>query len=214
MNDQTTERDGEPLATPFEVAQLAVVLATMRGHKEPDIFGAIALLKKTALEVAFEKRPKVKPQVHWMSSKTMNPGPGEIIKTPESDPDGWATHLAKLRDFPGAEKIQAPVTYPATLTSLIRALHGGRSLKIKERTKAEKCIEEAHAKMEWMEGIQTEQDFWVWARTVSPSLPKFARLQRKLSAKPPRSRQEGTKGQFASSTQGKDGRFKKKKHTP
>jgi hypothetical protein len=213
MKDASESPEPEPLATPFELAQIAVALATMRGERRPDILGAIDLLKRAALEAAFETRPMAKPQIHYMTSSRMNPGPGEIIVTPESDPIAWEAHLKDIRSFPGSEKIKAPKAYPATLTTCLRCLKNGRSLTNQEKTKLKTCTADVRKNLSWMgDKLQGEYQFWVWAREMASAMPEFAKLYGKPSPRTRRSRQAGSKGQIEKPKRGPDGQFIPKKN--
>ncbi len=183
MKKQPPAAERESLASPFEVAQIAISLAIMRGEIEPDLEGGMALLKCAALRVQNEKRPRL---------STFVLGQREIS-------------LEKARAFPGGDKIIIPKGEHFTLPQIVRAAIGRKDHSRNEHviSKAQK----ANALTE-DEKIRTDFDeweFWKIVAKIAPFVPRFKELYPKIKArKKPR-----CEGKFHKSKRAGSGAFKK-----
>ncbi len=211
MNNLTDRVGVEALATPFELAQIAIALAIMRGEKQPDVDGAVVLLKQTSLRAQAEKRPKPRPRL-------ILDGPPPVInkRVPQKtrsfdslDAETQSEHLRTVKDFLGSDQIIPPTNFPTTFPAFWRSLLGRRPSE-KEKDVVRKRFKLANPKDDIPEiGRLSEFSFWHWARTYAPHVNRFAKLYGRQPTKRRRSKAEGSKGQLKSQVRDSKGRLGK-----
>jgi hypothetical protein len=176
------------LVSPADLAGLAVRLATLKGLTEPDMAGAVALLKQavgaceeiTVLKCAGMRLAR--------SPKPLQVSAVRILE-------------AKDKQFPGAEMICEPETYPATLDEALRLISGEYSRKrredfVRRMFRAKQVLDET----EWALPVEIEDavEFWELARDLAPHCPKFSHLYADEDAVPGAKTKKSGKGRAKS----------------
>jgi hypothetical protein len=127
-----------PLASNFELATLAVQMAQLSGKDEPDIIGAIKLLRATARRLKHEVMPTLDhipimvtslPVCEKERSAFLAKDPDAQIVSPKDEPGYDESVLAKIASVPGSEEIKEPKRFPATLRQIAVALFKQRSTR-------------------------------------------------------------------------------------
>lgn len=207
------------LASPYEIASIAIALASLRANTEPDIEGAIMLLRLAAMRGQNEKRPFVQypdallvddPVVAKLNQEVFaRVGAGTIIQTPDTHPEAARCAIERIRQFKGADTIVPPAAFPASSLACWRAIlrRSPRHDELQRKKAAVLKLNPGAAEIVDL-GAATELGFWAWAGGIFPFLPRRGQITRKAKTK--RSKQSGTAGQFTRPSKGTDGRFKKK----
>ncbi len=188
MKEAKEAKTREPLATPFEAAQLAVSLAIMKGIQTPDLTEAIDLLKQAAFKIEGIVRPKIyHPDVIYTSTTEdyCYPHPSTKIVSPKTDPEGWKNHVKKIQQFPGGDQIKMPKGH-LTLMQVIAATTGRG-----EKKRNQKVLDAMVQAGMFMGGTDNfmfydELGFWNMARAIAPFAPRFRHLYLTPSAAPKR----------------------------
>jgi hypothetical protein len=166
------EAADKPFATPFEVADLAVRLAQMKGKTEPDLVGAAALLMRA-----------------WKKCKSLTQLESNGLHFAFDVNTGAAMALAspvyRNTEFPGAELISEPSNYPVDLDSAVRLISGEYSRERRREflLRLENYLREAMGRplvdeVQSSFSIKDRADFWTLARRLAPHCPKFAKYYR------------------------------------
>lgn len=202
-----------PLASPFELAQIAVALAMLHGMSEPDIESAIILLRKSAFRVQEEKRPRAYFPDSVMAktieeAEAMKVHSNQVAMSPKTHPQEFADLINLLKSFiKGSDRITPPKRYPATNAGCWRAVLGRwiskRELQLLELriAKSAPLIADYISPL----SLDNEREFWEWASRVIPHLPRFLDCYQQTQKKRKRS-----KGKFTKEVRDEDGHFKKK----
>lgn len=215
MNTESTERPA--LATPYELASIAIALAALNGQTKPDLEEAVRLLRRAALRGKDEKRPTIQfPDLVLCDDEATakqnqeafaRMGAHTIVSTFDSHPEAQRESMERAKDFEGAADIKPPSRYPASPKSCWRAVLK-RSPSIRElEAKKAAVLKTFPGASDFVEPrISSEVLFWMWAKNLIPYLPR--RGPAKVTAR--RSRKSGTEGQFTRPKKGPDGKFQKK----
>jgi hypothetical protein len=171
------EKMDKSIVSAVELADIAIKLAALRGLKEPDVAGAIELLKKT-----WQARNAVTPlrcadlRLAWYP----------LDQTVEAV--SASTHVEK--SFPGAELIRSPKAYPVTTDEAVRLISGeySRKRRMNFRLRMLNCAREAMGltpvSVEQLplgkddDEVEDEIEFWKLAKSIAPFCPRFAKLDK------------------------------------
>jgi hypothetical protein len=215
MKEANEAKPREPLATPFEAAQLAVSLAIMTGSQTPDLKGAVALLR----EAAFKVQDLIKPRIHYPDSvmaETMEQAlavrPHDSVKpmSPATHPKEAAELLKHSKTFPGAEKIKPPKMYPASSRTCWQAVLGGNPSNKDIQTAKAKVLKTQPGLNDCLNfGMSDERSFWNWASIIAPNLPRFSKLYTTPRPQKKRSKQGQARGRYMAPKQAETGKFRK-----
>lgn len=211
MKAASPPEEREPLASPFELAQIAISLALLYDLPEPDLEGAVRLLRHSCLAVQEEKRPRaIYPTVVYVDAKPHGEYPlGTKIITPDDDPAAWRKHIEELRNFPGGDQIVMPKGNEFTLLQIIAAVTGRKEKKrnqdVFERMVRRGTVVREHAQYTFA----GERGFWITAQLVAPFAPRFKHLYPKPN-KLPRG-QMRKRGRFHKPSRAENGQFKQEK---
>lgn len=159
-----------------ELADLAARLAQIKGLTEPDVAGAVELLKQT-----------------WMARNALTPlrcaGMLLAFDTANGTVEAVASPDDYDRNFPGAERIKAPSDYPVSLDEAVRLISGEYNRKrrndflLRMENHARERMGISLVAEPRSEGeIEDPAAFWGLARTLVPHCPRFARLHGKTQA--------------------------------
>ena len=162
----------KPFATAFEVADLAVRLAQLKGKTEPDVDGAATLLMRA-----------------WKKCKSLTPLESNGLHLAFDVNTGAAVALASPvhhnKDFPGAELISEPSTYPVDLDAAVRLISGEYSRERRREflLRLENYLRKATGRplvdeVQSSFPIKDRADFWTLARRLAPHCPRFAKYYR------------------------------------
>jgi hypothetical protein len=223
--DKKNER--EPLASPFELAQLAISIATMRGVKTPDLEDAIQLLRSAALRVQEEKRPRAHsatgvPVVVTEAEAERMRAENPLIKviSAEKNPEEKKSWISSITaTIPCADEIHPPKKFPVTRSGFWRAVLGTRPSE-KHMATTEEHVAQQNSRLATrlqekfkQKEITNEMSFWWLVHSVAPLLPRFAQSygapahSKAMGA----GRERTTEGQFKSGIRrAVDGTFRKK----
>lgn len=205
-----------PLASPYELASIAIALAALHQKEEPDLEGAVNLLRAAAMRGQNEKRPIVQfpdtvfcddPELAKLNQEAFaSMGAKTIVQTPQSHPEAERAAIQSEKRFEGADKIIPPKNFPASSLecwrSVLKRSPGIAELQAKKAAILKALPSSAH----WIElGAHSEAAFWTWASGVVPHLPKRGKATKKAK----RSRKGHSAGQYTTTKHGMDGRFKK-----
>lgn len=205
-----------PLASPYELASIAIALAALNQKEEPDLEGAVNLLRAAAMRGQNEKRPIVQypdtvfcddpADARLQQEAFERMGAKTIVQTPQSHPEAEQAAIQSAKRFEGADKIMPPKNFPASSLECWRAVlkrsPGIAELQAKKAAVLKALPSSAH----WIElGAHSEAAFWTWASGVVPHLPKRGKQPKKAK----RSRKGHSAGQYTTTKHGMDGRFKK-----
>ncbi len=164
--------------TAFEVAQISVSLAVMKGEKQADIDGAIELLQQAALRLSEEGKPAAPIWAHTekQAEELRFANPGVEVHSPKTHPDDYLLMLHEAKNWPGSDTIKPPKRFPASAAACWRALLGGRSPSIKKREIAVKKVTKANPDLARIaeSSCPNEFFFWRWAFLIAQSHPRFA----------------------------------------
>ncbi len=155
-----------PVATPYELADLALRLAA---NKQPVLHWADAI--KFLIPAYFLL--------------------DHAVVTLERGRENWPDHgldfppdedeqLAKWKDFPGADQIIPPTTYPLSANKAAAMISGNGSAERREGF-IKKAYERANGKMPTEKAmmslrrkpIDCAKTFWEFARWLAPTCPRF-----------------------------------------
>jgi hypothetical protein len=213
---ENTAKERPPLASPYELASIAIALATLHQKTEPDLEGAIKLLRAAARRGQNEKRPIMHfpdtvfcddPELAKLNQEAFaSMGAKTIVQTPQSHPEAEQAAIQIAKRFEGADKIMPPKNFPASSLECWRAVlkrsPGIAELQAKKAAVLKVLPSSAH----WIElGAHSEAAFWTWASGVVPHLPTRGKKTKKAK----RSRKGESAGQYTTTKHGMDGRFKK-----
>lgn len=174
----------DPLATPFEVAQLAVALASLNGEEKPNLDAAISLLRDAAIRVQDEKRP-VKRFIHsaWYATKEeadAHQWPSRcghdkrtVVMCPETHPDEFVEYVAQIkREHPSLAKVEPPKRFPALLPAVMESLLFKRDKKSGTRL-LNRFIKADPKKFNLVQfPVQNVFSFWFTAKLFAPYLKR------------------------------------------
>lgn len=202
----------EPLASPFEAAQVAISLAIMRGEKIPDIKGAIELLRNVSLLVHEEKRPRpfYSDAIYQdRGGSAQPPHPSSKIFTPDTDPVAWKEHIERTRRFPGADKIVMPRGERFTVLQIVASVTGRKEKK--RNNDVIKAILEAGILSNDLLGCTYagELGFWIMAEKIAPFAPRFKAFYKEQKTNSAQTKQPRHAGKFHKPKRTRDGVFKK-----
>lgn len=212
---QATE-ERPSLASPYELASIAIALAALHQKAEPDMEGAVKLLRAAAMRGLNEKRPIVHfpdtvfcddPELAKLNQEAFaSMGVKTIVQTPKSHPEAEQAAIKSAKRFEGAEKIMPPKNFPASSLECWRAVLK-RSPGIAElKAKKAAVLNALPSSAQWIElGAHSEAAFWTWASRVVPHLPKRGKKPKKAK----RLRKGDSAGQYTTTKHGMDGTFKK-----
>lgn len=174
--------------SPVELADLAVKLATLKGLTEPDMAGAVTPLKQ-AVEACQEVT--VLKSAGMRLARSLKPLEVSVVRILE----------AKDKQFPGAEMICEPGTYPATLDDALRLIsgeysRGRREDFVRRMFRAKQGLDETG----WALPVEIEDavEFWELARDLAPHCPRFSHLHANKDAAPGAKTKESGKGRAKS----------------
>ncbi len=211
MKRPTSER--LPLATPFELAQIAVAMASMREKSLPDaedLDAAVRFLRQAALRIQDEKRPRVFYAQSVMAdsleeAEAMKAHPNQVPMSPKSHPKEWAEMVSvSKKAVRGWEKIDVPKRY--STASFWRAVLGGHPSRKDIEIATDRVARNAPQIAGYLKQIspRNESEFWHWASFVVPHLPRFSAYYAQSKKKPRRSN-----GKFTKPAKDQKGKFKK-----
>jgi hypothetical protein len=213
---ENTAKERPPLASPYELASIAIALATLHQKSKPDLEGAVKLLRAAAMRGQNEKRPIVQypdtvfcddpADARLQQEAFERMGAKTIVQTAQSHPEAEKAAIQSAKRFEGADKIMPPKNFPASSLECWRAVlkrsPGIAELQAKKAAVLKALPSSAH----WIElGAHSEAAFWTWASGVVPHLPKRGKATKKAK----RSRKGHSAGQYTTTKHGMDGRFKK-----
>ena len=157
-----------------ELAEVAIHLAQLKGIKEPDVAGAVALLKQT-----WQARHALTPLacadielVHDIYCREVEAA--SVIRKPD-------------KDFPGSAIIRPPRSYPIPLDEAVRHVSGEYSrkrrtdfrLRMLNSSRAALGLSAVRAEQAAMaedSDVADEVEFWQLAKCLAPFCPRFARF--------------------------------------
>lgn len=183
-----------------ELADTAIKLAQLKKLDEPDVAGAIELLKQT-----WERRNGLTPLAcAGLHLVLQGRAPVTVRAVRTSAPvDG---------KFPGAELIRLPKKYPLGYDEAVRLISGEYSRKrrvgfrLRMINHTRQAMGLAPVAAEQLpkidaEQIEDESDFWELAKSIAPFCPRFAKLD-----KQPKGNRPGRKARSARSRKSSKGK--------
>jgi hypothetical protein len=214
---ENTAKERPPLASPYELASIAIALATLHQKEEPDMEGAVKLLRDAAFRVQNEKRPiRYFPDSAFFDDPEMaklnqeafaRMGAKTIVQTAQSHPEVEQATIQILKRFEGADKIMPPKNFPASSLACWRAVLKRSPGTAELQAKKTAILKALPSSALWIEaGAHSEGAFWIWASGVMPLLPERGKKTKKAK----RSRKGESKGLYTTTKHGMDGKFKKK----
>jgi hypothetical protein len=191
------EKMDKSIVSAVELADIAIKLAALRGLKEPDVAGAIELLKKT-----------------WQARNALTPlrcagmHVAHDFRNLTVEAVSASTHVEK--SFPGAELIRSPKAYPVTTDEAVRLISGeySRKRRMDFRLRMLNWNREAMGltpvSAEQLpfgkddDEVEDEIEFWKLAKSIAPFCPRFAKLYKtpqgdRLKSVKPKKKNKGKK---------------------
>ena len=179
-------RAAEPLASPYELAQLAVSIATMRGEKTPDIECAAQLLWESAIAIDRVVRP-YRFDAEVRTCRT-------ILKT-------------DIPQWPASEDFPMKFNHAVALITTRRELKRNQPI-VDAVLKAQPVLR----KEGFPRVLANEGEFTLLLHCFAPHVRYLKAKTQGIQEDPPTRRQKRKKtGTFTVSNQGPDGKFKKAK---
>lgn len=208
-NSEAKKQEREPLASPFEVAQIAISLATLRGEAQPNLNSAVEFLREAAMRVQDEKRPRSYWASRWFEDWEEVPAdnpPQQPILRPSTHPKEWAELLKQWRAFPGGDQITKPDGHSFSLMDIVKAVtrrrESERNMAVIKELKKTGVLNSLGNNTRF----NGEGCFWMMAEKIAPFAPRF----RALYPMKKTARKKNKKGQFIAPIQTEQGRFKKR----
>ncbi len=160
-----------------ELADIAIKLARLKRLKEPDVAGAIELLKQTLVQ-RNGLTPLACAGLHLV---LQGHAPVAVRVVSTSGPVD--------KNFPGAELIRVPKRYPLGYDEAVRLISGeysrkrrmGFRLRMINTTRQAMGLAPVAAGQlpkNAAEQIEDESDFWELAKRMAPFCPRFAKLDK------------------------------------
>jgi hypothetical protein len=164
----------KPWVSAVELAEVAIHLAQLKGIKEPDVAGAVALLKHT-----WQARHALTPLacadmelVHDIYGREVEAA--SVVRKPD-------------KDFPGSAIIRPPRSYPIPLDVAVRHVSGEysrkrrtdfrhRMLNSSRAALGLSAVTAEQAAMAEDSDVADEVEFWQLAKCLAPFCPRFARF--------------------------------------
>lgn len=164
----------KPWLSAVELAEVAIHLAQLKGNKEPDVAGAVALLKHT-----WQARNALTPLACANMHLIWDSG----IHTVEA----VSSIGVPNKDFPGASMIRPPRSYPVPLDEAVRHVSGEYSRKRRTEFRLRMLnwqrsamglapFSAEQAAVGTDDEIEDEAEFWHLAKCLAPFCPRFARF--------------------------------------
>lgn len=203
----------QPIASPYEIAQLAVSIAIMQGEKEADINEALELLIEAEWRTPDPNFTHVFYDEFYREKNkddTWRPRDPWIVRvSPTTDPERWNKHIEELRSFPGNDRIQIPEDLNLTLNQLVSVVIQRRESSRIEKVIAAMIDAKALAAKGRSLTFRGEQAFWLMAKVVARFTPRFKALYRGEEANGRTRKQPRRTGRFHKPARLEDGRIKK-----
>ena len=182
--EELLKRPPELLASPYELAQLAVSLALMRGVKEPDVDGAAQLLWESALAIDGVLRP------HRFE--------GEVIKSA-------GIKRSELLRWPSLNEF--PMSFDAAVSLIV-----GRRDAARKRRVLDLAFAKLPAVRKFSGSINDEGEFIHLATLMAPYVPRIRKARASSEdIQPQQVARRNDSGEFTRARRGPHGKFAKQK---
>ena len=202
------------IGTPFEVAQLAVSLALLKGESEPNLDSAIDLL----YQAHFKVRRQTRPEPNCVGVATLaitDQRPVETalgaMRLQKVVSPADSSELAKvMKSFPGADQIEEPKKPRFSMLNIIEAVTKRRGRKENQEIIAKLKAANELNEQEFRHPYSGSVSFWTKAKNFAPYASRFRELYTTSASKIAHpKRRRARKGTFQAPKRGEDGRFKK-----